>query len=195
MACSLVTSRLNPTASCWENFDLRQRIGASGNAMLRFSKTLSIQASADAFYTEISGENLQVGLSQSGFGWQGRGNVMWQFQPKHQLQVTFNHWGAGPTGQGYRKGISYLDMAYKYDIIPKKLFVSMRLSDVFNTRQFSYIQDSRNLYVTYDRARESQILYLSVQYDFGAKESKGRGGRKGSRGGSGGGSQGAGMEL
>ncbi len=179
----------------WENFDLRQRIGASGNAMLRFSKTLSIQASADAFYSEISGENLQVGLSQSGFGWQGRGNVMWQFQPKHQLQVTFNHWGAGPTGQGYRKGISYLDMAYKYDIIPKKLFVSMRLSDVFNTRQFSYIQDSRNLYVTYDRARESQILYLSLQYDFGAKESTGRGGSKGSRGGSGGGSQGVGMEL
>jgi len=179
----------------WENFDLRQRIGASGNAMLRFSKTLSIQASADAFYTEISGENLQVGLSQSGFGWQGRGNVMWQFQPKHQLQVTFNHWGAGPTGQGYRKGISYLDMAYKYDIIPKRLFVSMRLSDVFNTRQFSYIQDSRNLYVTYDRARESQILYLSLQYNFGAKESTGRGGRKGSRGGSGGGSQGVGMEL
>ena len=92
----------------WENFDLRQRIGASGNAMLRFSKTLSIQASADAFYTEISGENLQVGLSQSGFGWQGRGNVMWQFQPKHQLQVTFNHWGCWPYRSRLQEGYQLL---------------------------------------------------------------------------------------
>lgn len=178
----------------WENFDYRQRVGASGNAMLRFGKTLSIQASADAFFSDISGENLEAGLSQSGFGWQGRSNVMWQFQPKHQLQVTFNHWGAGPTGQGFRKGISYLDMAYKFDVIPKQLFVSLRLSDVFNTRQFSYIQDSPNLYVTYERARESQILYLSLQYNFGAQESGRRGGRKGSRGGSGG-SPGMGLEL
>jgi hypothetical protein len=175
----------------WANYDTRDRFGLSGNTMARFGKKWSLQASGDAFWSVINAENLQAGLTQSGFGWQGRANAMFNPSPAHQFQLTFNQWGAGPTGQGYFKGIQFFDLGYKYDLIKNKLNVNVRLSDVFKQRRFQVEQHPPFTDIYFMRFRESQIGFVTLQYNFGKPDrTSGRGGRGGR--GMGGGMEGGG---
>ena len=170
----------------WLNFNTRDNLGLSTNAMLRLSKAVQFQASADAFYSVINGSNVAGNLTQSGFGWQGRGNMMLNLPKEQQIQITYNQWGSGPTGQGFRRGIQFIDLGYKVDFMNKHWTVSARLSDVFNQRRFRYDQYTPFLDVEFMRRRESQIGFLTVQYNFG-KPDRSRGMRGGRGGGPGGG--------
>ncbi|MEY2971465.1 MAG: hypothetical protein RL738_306, partial [Bacteroidota bacterium] len=175
----------------WANYDTRDRFGLSGNTMARLGKKWSLQASGDAFWSVINAANLQAGLTQSGFGWQGRANAMYNPSPAHQVQLTFNQWGAGPTGQGYFKGIQFFDLGYKYDLIKNKLNVNVRLSDVFKQRRFQVEQHPPFTDIYFMRFRESRIGFVTLQYNFGKPDrTSGRGGRGGR--GMGGGMEGGG---
>ncbi|MFM6998662.1 MAG: outer membrane beta-barrel family protein, partial [Bacteroidota bacterium] len=180
----------------WSNFDTRDRFGLSGNTMARFGKKLSIQASADAFWSVINAQNLQAGLTQSGFGWSGRANAMYNPTPAHQIQLTFNQMGAGPTGQGYFKGMQAWDLGYKYDLVKNKLSLTMRLSDVFKQRRFQVEQHPPFTDIYFMRYRESRIGFLTLQYNFGKQDrSMQRGGRGMGPGGMGGGGGGEDMGM
>ena len=172
----------------WANFDTRDRFGLSANTMARFGKKLSIQASGDAFWSVINAQNLQSGLTQSGFGWSGRANAMYNPTPAHQIQLTFNQMGAGPTGQGYFRGMQAWDLGYKYDLVKNKLSMTFRLSDVFNQRRFRVEQHPPFTDIYFMRYRESRIAFLTLQYNFGKQDrSLQRGGRGMGPGGMGGG--------
>lgn len=164
----------------WQNFSTRQRYGLSANAMGRFVPWMSLQASGDAYFSTIDGGNLQAGLQQSGFGWNGRLNATVELSKIQQLQITYMQMGAGPTGQGVRKPMGGLDLGYKVDLMKRHLSISARLSDVFKTRQFGFIQDRPGVYIDFERYRESRIFFINVQYRFGQQnnERKGRGGRQ-----------------
>lgn len=164
----------------WQNFSTRQRYGLSANAMGRFVPWMSLQASGDAYFSTIDGGNLQAGLQQSGFGWNGRLNATVELTKIQQLQITYMQMGAGPTGQGVRKPMGGLDLGYKVDLMKRHLSISARLSDVFKTRQFGFIQDRPGVYIDFERYRESRIFFVNVQYRFGQQnnERKGRGGRQ-----------------
>ena len=170
----------------WLNFNTRDNLGFSTNAMLRFNKVVQLQASADAYYSVINGENVAGGILQSGFGWQGRSNLMLNLPKEQQIQITYNQWGAGPTGQGFRRGIQFIDLGYKVDFLNKHWTLSARLSDVFNQRRFRYDQYTPFIDVEFMRRRESRIGFLTLQYNFGNPDrSRGmRGGRGGASGGS-----------
>ncbi len=168
----------------WLNFNTRDNVGLSTNAMLRFNKNVQLQASADAFYSVINGRNVSGNLTQGGFGWQGRSNLMLNLPKEQQIQITYNQWGTGPTGQGYRRGIQFIDLGYKVDFLNKHWTLSARLSDVFNQRRFRYDQFTDLLDVEFMRRRESRIGFLTLQYNFGKPE-RSRGGRGGRPGGMG----------
>ena len=162
----------------YSNFDTRNRYGLSGNTSVRFGKTLSVQASGDAFWSVINAQNLQAGLSQSGFGWSGRINAMYNPTSKQQIQLTFNQWGSGPTGQGFFKGIQAWDLGYKVDLVKNKLSATVRVSDVFNQRRFRIEQHPPFTDIYFERYRESRIAFLTIQYTFGKPDrSAQRGGR------------------
>jgi hypothetical protein len=168
----------------WLNFNTRDNVGLSTNAMLRFNKNVQLQASADAFYSVINGTNVSGNLTQGGFGWQGRSNLMLNLPKEQQIQITYNQWGTGPTGQGFRRGIQFIDLGYKVDFMNKHWTLSARLSDVFNQRRFRYDQFTEILDIEFMRRRESRIGFLTLQYNFG-KPDRSRGGRGGRPGGMG----------
>lgn len=175
----------------WANYNTRDRFGLSGNTMARFGKKWSVQASADGFWSVINAQNLQAGLTQSGFGWSGRMNATYQHNPKHQVQVTFNQMGAGPTGQGYFKGMQAWDLGYKYEVVKNKLNLTVRVSDLFLQRRFQVEQHPPFTDIYFMRYRESRIAFLNIQYTFGKPDRNtmrtGRGGRMPGMDGGGGG--------
>jgi hypothetical protein len=169
----------------WENFNSRDNYGVSTNANIKLNKSIRMQISGDAFYSQINGRNVLSNLTRSGFGWQGRSNVMIQTSKNQQLQVSYSQWGAGPTGQGIRKGIHFFNAAYKMNLLNKRFSLSARISDIFNTRKFRYLQYTDRLDIDFMRYRESRIAWLTLQYNFGKMDPRSKGNyRSGSSGGS-----------
>lgn len=158
----------------WENFNSRDNFGLSTNANIKLNKNIRMQISGDAFYSQINGRNVLSNLTTSGFGWQGRSNLMIQTSKNQQLQVSYSQWGAGPTGQGLRKGIHFFNAAYKVNLLNKKFSLSARISDIFNTRKFRYLQYTDRLDIDFMRYRESRIAWLTLQYNFGKMDPRSR---------------------
>lgn len=156
----------------WKNFDSRDNLGISTNANIRLNKNIRFQLSGDAFYAVINGRNVGLNINQNGFGWQGRSSMMIQTAKDQQLQISYSQWGAGPTGQGFRKGIHFVNAAYKVDLLNKRLSLSARISDIFNTRKFRYLQYTDRLDIDFMRYRESMVGWISLQYNFGKKDSR-----------------------
>ena len=98
--------------------------------------------------------------------------MMIQTAKDQQLQISYSQWGAGPTGQGFRKGIHFVNAAYKVDLLNKRLSLSARISDIFNTRKFRYLQYTDRLDIDFMRYRESMVGWISLQYNFGKKDSR-----------------------
>jgi len=112
---------------------------------------------------------------------------------KQQIQLTFNQWGAGPTGQGFFKGIQAWDVGYKVDVVKNKLSATVRLSDVFNQRRFRIEQHPPFTDIYFMRYRESRIAFLTIQYTFGKPDRSAQRGGRGMGGGGMGGVEDMGM--
>jgi len=97
------------------------------------------------------------------FSWSSRVNmnfIPWK-DGSFQLIGTYN----SPTrsAQEYRKSQYYADASFRQDFMKNKLSVSLRLTDVFNTRTFYETTYGDGFTSESKRYRESRILYAGLQ--------------------------------
>lgn len=62
----------------------------------------------------------------------------------------------------------YMDIAVKKDFSGEKLSVTIRASDIFNTRKNEYTSWGSNFTAANWRKQETRIIYLSIAYKFGS---------------------------
>jgi hypothetical protein len=75
-----------------------------------------------------------------------------------------------------------------------KLRCSIRVSDLFNTRQWAYTSEGENFILDSTHKRESRFIYLSANWNFGKMDAGGRG-KRGSREGQSPSGGGSGMDF
>ena len=61
-----------------------------------------------------------------------------------------------------------MDFAVKKDFLKNKLSLTVRASDVFNTLKNTYTSWGSNFTADNWRKTETQVLYFSISYSFGA---------------------------
>ena len=102
-------------------------------------------------------------------------------------QINGMHRGPSVTAQGQFNGFTFADASLQRKLFDGDLTITLKLSDVFNTRQWSYSSDFQRLYQESTYKRESQNLFLTISWNLGKLEAgKGRTGRPSSEGASGG---------
>lgn len=170
----------------FENLRERVRTGGEFTATGKFTSWLSGRANLNLYQSFIVAENLQADLNQNGFSWFTRVSAMVDLPWELQSQLTYNYQGAEPTGQGFRQAITSLDIAFSRDFLNDQLNLSLRVSDVFNTRQWEYSVNALDFNQEFFRKRESRILYLSMTYRFGIQDRSRSGDQGGGRGDGGG---------
>lgn len=154
----------------FENLRERIRTGGEFTATGKFTSWLSGRANLNLYQSFIVADNLQEDLNQNGFSWFTRVSAMIDLPWELQSQLTYNYQGAEPTGQGFRQAITSLDIAFSRDFLNDQLNVGLRVSDVFNTRQWEYSVNAMDFNQDFFRKRESRILYLSLTYRFGIQD-------------------------
>lgn len=173
------------TLTSFENLLAARSVGVEGIYILSLGRKLNAQGSFNYFYRTLLGENIQPDLNNAGQSYTARGNANWSPNDKWNFQLSFFYWGPGPTPQGRRLAIYATDAAARYNFANKKASISLRISDIFNTRRFRLEIEDPSFVNTFMFNRETQIAFLSFTYKFGRENKDRNSEERGGRGGDG----------
>ncbi len=133
-------------------------------------KWWSINTSGNIFSRQIfpgSNPNFQTRKSDS---WNLK--VLSSFRPfvGTSFNLSYNYDSPMVTPQGLIKSMYNLDASASKDIFKKRATISVRFSDIFNTRRFRMEMDSPQFQDSFMRKRESRNVYLTLTWRFGSQD-------------------------
>ncbi|MEM7163146.1 MAG: outer membrane beta-barrel protein [Bacteroidota bacterium] len=169
--------------STFVNLDNSQNFGFEFILTARPSKKLRINASVDLFKSILDGSNLESELNNSGLSWSSRAMGSYSLPKSFDLQLSSRYLAPNVTAQGEWSGFFTSDISLKKSFLDRNLSLTLRLSDILDTREFSFSSSGENFYSEGFRKRKSRILNFSVLYRFGKFDDKRKGKQNGGRGG------------
>ncbi|MBC5992767.1 outer membrane beta-barrel family protein [Pontibacter cellulosilyticus] len=128
------------------------------------TKWWSLNGSASAFRTQLSTTQGDTELSNAQFSWNSKLTstvTVWE-----DLDIQISGFYRAPTAdiQGRMEQMFSTDLAMKKDVLKKNATVSLRISDVFNTRQYNFLSFGPGFRTESENRRQSRIIYLGFTY-------------------------------
>lgn len=143
-------------------------------------KASSIRLTGEVYHLANDAGDLEAATNAQGWShnWTVYGNLALGKHWKGQINGRIR--GASVTPQGRFNGMRTLDCAVQRTFLDGKLSTSLRVSDVFDTREWSYYTELADPAFRQDvvRKRESRNVFLDVRWNFGKLE-EGRRSREG----------------
>jgi len=124
------------------------------------------------YKTEVDASNLGSGQENSGYSWSARGMTSFSLPADFGMQLSYFYHGKRISAQGSFEPFQMMDVSVKKDLFDKKLSVSLRVSDVFNTGKFRANITGDNFTQIFERSRDSRTLFLNLTYKFGQEDKK-----------------------
>lgn len=155
-------------------------------AMWRRGRTLQVRLNGSVYYQSTDGSNLAPDLGNNGF----QGNAGYQVSAlvkgDWKVQVDGRYRAPAEYPQGTFAGYTTHSVAVNRDFYDGKLRASVRVSDIFDQRQWSYTSEGADFFQDGTFKRQSRFAYATLTWSWGKLEPGQRSRRGGSQEGSGG---------
>lgn len=125
------------------------------------------------YKTEVDATNIGSGLINSSYVWSTRASSTFTLPADLSLQLSYFHRGKNVTAQGSFDPFSMFDAALKKDFFDKRLSLTFRVSDVFETAKFKANITGTGFSETFERTHDQRNFFLNLSYRFGQPEKKG----------------------
>ncbi len=157
----------NITTLTYANFGESQTFGTELTLMNRFTKNWNMMTSGTIFQNKLSGSGDNSQLSNEAINWSLRSTNTLTLPKEYSVQLNIRYFGPRNIPQGKIEPIFTTDISLKKTVWNKKGTISLRVSDIFNTREFN-LQSSDETFIRdiYGK-RQSQAVTLSFTYNFG----------------------------
>ncbi|MDR0364060.1 MAG: TonB-dependent receptor [Bacteroidales bacterium] len=155
------------TISSWANLNTTNAYGLELVFNNRFFKVWSLTASANLGYSSINGKLFDENISNSGVNWGINMNNSFSLTETTTLQFNGRYNGPRITAQGEFMGFFVADIGLKQDFLKKRLSVTLRISDVFNTMEYESYSRAEKFYQHSSRNPRSLLGFLNISYKFG----------------------------
>ena len=156
-------------------------------AMWRKGRTLQVRLNGSVYYQSTDGSNLAPDLGNNGF----QGNAGYQVSAlvkgDWKVQLDGRYRAPAEYPQGTFAGYVTHSAAVNRDFYDGKLRASIRVSDIFDQRQWSYTSEGSDFFQDGTFKRQSRFVYASLTWSWGKLEpgqKRGRGGYDRGSGGS-----------
>lgn len=127
-------------------------------------KFLRLSGDFSWFKTTLSGSNLETDLTNSIFSYNGKLNASIYLPKNFSVQLNCMFEGPSVQAQAIRKEFYTVDAGLRKDFKNKKLSLSFRISDIFNTMSFRIVTDDPSLKANMEFKRESRVAYFTLTY-------------------------------
>jgi outer membrane receptor protein involved in Fe transport len=136
------------------------------------AKFLNINGTFSYYRTDVDASNLEAGQTNGTSTWSARGMGTILLPADFSLQMSYFYTGKRVTSNGIMEPIQAFDAAVKKDLFDKKLSLTLRASDIFNTAKFATNFNDVDFTEYSERVRDSRGLFFNVTYKFGQQEKK-----------------------
>jgi hypothetical protein len=149
--------------------------------MMPFAKGGQVRFTGSLYYLQNSVGDIEFANDAAGWSYNMNFFANQSIGAARQWKWQLNGMYRGPsiTPQGQFNGFIFMDANIQRTLLDGDLTIALKLSDVFNTREWSYSSDFANLYQENRFKRESQNLFLTVTWKIGKLEERRRSGGRG----------------
>ncbi len=167
-----------------ENLNNDHSAGAEMMANWQFWKWLRVNGSFTPYYYRINGEINGSPVDESSFNWRSNLNATFQITPTTRLQTNVSYRSRSITAQGTMEGFAYMNLAFRQDLLDRKLSATLQLRDVFGSakREMTSVGENFEQYVLMQRQPRMLTLTLSYRINNYRTDSRDRGGSGGGEG-------------
>ncbi len=148
------------TETTWRNLASSISYGLELTAAHPLFDWLRLNGSLTYFGNEFKFDN----NSNKDFTWQGKINSVFAPSKDFNIQINFNYNAPQLIPQGKIKQVYFTDLAVKKDFMDGQLSLTLRVSDIFNTRNFESETSGLNFITTSFRKMESRAAYLGFSF-------------------------------
>lgn len=169
----------------WENYSSATSYGAELIYTYKLFPWWNTSISGSWYRIEIDGTNVETDITGNSFGWNARLNNQFKFKNNWEAQLSGFVRGPRFTGQANMKTFYMFDVAVKKSFFDKKLEVSLRARNLFNTGVFKIDFQDDAYEFNMERRREGMVVYLGLTWKLSGdyKEKRQRGNSEGMDGG------------
>lgn len=100
-----------------------------------------------------------------------------KFSPVFQMQVNAGYTAPSVSSQGNTSGSFSTDLAAKYDLMEKRLSLTLQIRDIFGTAKRETTRQSASVYRYEYNVRESPMVMLNIRYNINRSDKKERNNR------------------
>jgi outer membrane receptor protein involved in Fe transport len=155
------------------NLATAERVGAELVANGKLSKTLSYNASATLVWTEIDPRLGGLFIPRSGISATGRATLNWQPTPKDFLQVSGFYSGKQLLPQGYRLGVSALNLGYRRKV-NDRLSLLLTANNVLNSAGQTVVFDTPTIRDRFVHRGVGRNVQFGFSYNLGEQGARKR---------------------
>ena len=163
---------LGVRTSSYTNFASRRDEGLEVIGMTNLGETGSLRVTASLYH--LANDVGDAAAASNSQGWSGdlNGFASWTMGPFWKAQVNGMYRAPSITPQGRFNGYKYLDVALSRTFLDQSLTATCRVSDVFDTREWSYNVGADDFRQDSRHKRQSRFVYLTVQWRFGQMDNR-----------------------
>jgi len=171
------------TLSTYKNIAQSSSYGVEFIASTSLWKWWKLNGNVSYFNIKID-DNSSLGLNQSSNSWTAKLNSNMTLWEDIQLQIIGSYsspsvlimgggfMGTSVTAQTKMKEQYYVDAAIRKDFLQGKLSLTLRVSDIFNSRNFNSTTDGLNFSTISNRKNDTRVAYLGISYRLGGFSQK-----------------------
>jgi hypothetical protein len=126
----------------------------------------TVSGSVTGFGIKVDGSNIGEEFVNSGYAMNTKLTSDIKLPWSITVQMVFNYESPEIEAQGKDLAQYYMDASIQKSFFNRKGVLSVSARDVFNTRQFSGINQSSTFSQSFTRKRETQIILVSARYNF-----------------------------
>lgn len=161
----------NVSRVTFENLSTAQEVGGEIVLNAEITKWWNMNGSYNYYYRVVDASNLEAGQGNNGFAGNLRIMSNFKFCKNTSLQVMYMYMFPFVAPQGRGSPGSWLDIGVKKDFLKDKLSATLRVSDLFNTKEFNFVADANSFIGAVRWKRESRIVYAGLTLRFGKANS------------------------
>ncbi|MDB5033382.1 MAG: TonB-dependent receptor [Chlorobi bacterium] len=155
------------TTLTFENFDVSSSSGADLVGSLKVGEWLTMLGNLSAYRIVTDASNVEVGLGNDAFGWNGRISATVEIIPGLDFQGSYNYRGPIAIEGGRIESFSMADFALQKKLFDNQGKLGLRVSDPFNTSGFNIVRTDGGFTQESRRKWASRVVYLTFNYSFG----------------------------
>ena len=148
------------------NGNKSNKLGLDMDATYKIVKPFSVNPGFSVFHINSTGKYDGIDLSTNNVAWTANIKALLKAGKKTEMTLLLNYNSPIALPQFNLNEIYYADFGIKRSLLANKLYMSITLTDIFNTRKWIIQSDNSIFKLHNDSKTDSRILWFGLTYNF-----------------------------